>query len=242
MVRQERARNGTLDRMVEHIAFAERWLARAREECAQGNVTRSVLTLLLAEAEVHHARESTSRPPAAHPRRRNVSAAVLPLAVAAALLVGVRLWPQPPVPDMVGATGPVLRFRHPVGRILALVPTTPNAHGSSETSLSRTHRALRPVSVFPASTPPARRVPVLSRVSAPPATGAVARGQKSKSVRKGASTGTRGRAQAARSSSSRPAFRRASNRSAVGTRPLVSQADLIDLVLAAERSLRTGSK
>jgi len=44
--------------ILDHIRHAERWLRRAREDCARGDAHRVVLRLLLAEAEIRRARES----------------------------------------------------------------------------------------------------------------------------------------------------------------------------------------
>ena len=75
--------------MVRHIGFAERWLERAKREVAEGYLARSLLTLLLTEAEVHHAREASFPSPqsAVLPRPSTVPAILGATGLAAALLI-----------------------------------------------------------------------------------------------------------------------------------------------------------
>lgn len=74
--------------IVERIGFAERWLDRARTQIGGGNVARGALTLVLADAEVRHALEVAGLR-SARPRRgaaAAVAAALLLIAAGAALV------------------------------------------------------------------------------------------------------------------------------------------------------------
>src|SRR5688572_28655366 len=75
--------------MIRHIGFAERWLARARAECTRGHVVRGALTLLLAEAEVHHAREAVTPDAPAADMVARTPRCNRSLVAATALMIGV---------------------------------------------------------------------------------------------------------------------------------------------------------
>ena len=195
-------RAGPKERVVRHIGFAERWLFRARQECTEGNLVRGLLTLLLAEAEVQHAREVTLPS----------QAAVLPRPSAVAMVVGatglvvlllLALTGFPSEGELVtGASGgpPVIRFEQPVGSTLALVPAVISSSQQTQPAWLRRARHAAPFEASPAESARA------SRVAARRATPA-----------------KRGVPPLAKTP---------------GTSRLVSDDDLIDLVLAAERSLR----
>lgn len=110
------------EQMLARIGFAERWLTRARHQCAEGNLARSVLTLVLADAEVHHALESVGVAARAPARRSTLMALLLTMAVASVLLLLLR-WPMdagsvPTVP-----APPVVRLSSTSGVLLeAMVP------------------------------------------------------------------------------------------------------------------------
>lgn len=208
-------REGMSQQIVRHIGFAERWLARARQECVQGNVPRSLLTLLLAEAEVHRARllprEGVATAPAATPRAPLLTAAVALVAAGALLLAQGRVAEPASEPSPAPL---ILTLGHQVGRVLALVPLGDDAG---------TDQAAAPsgVRVAPAVPAPVRlpRPPVVvTQRPARPARNPV--GTASPSVRPPARDGG----------------------STEASRPVLTEGDLIDLVLAAERSLRMGGR
>src|SRR2546422_200400 len=58
----------TGDQVVARIGFARRWLDRAKRQCTDGNLPRSVLTLVLTDAELHHALEAAGVPAMAQSR------------------------------------------------------------------------------------------------------------------------------------------------------------------------------
>ncbi|MGH2452613.1 MAG: hypothetical protein ACRDF5_02470 [bacterium] len=186
------------EHLAHHIGFAERWLVRARQEVARGDLGRGLLTLLLAEAEVHHARSGAVALEHAANRPSAVVTILGASALAAALLVGLAAaLPQSDIAAVLPSSAPVMiRFKQPVGSTLALIPMV----------------------VAPA---PAAVISAPSQVSAAP--GAPRRlGPRRPPVR------------SATAAQSAPA---------IGPAPLVlpvllSDGDLIDLVLAAERSLR----
>lgn len=186
--------------LVRQIGFAERWLARAREEVAEGQDARGVLSLLLAEAEVHHARERTL------PVQESVATRPLPLVsilggtlLAGLLLSGLALRiPSPPVarwevPAALSPAPPIIRFKQSVGSTLALIPVVvAPIEQRAPASIRPLETAGRAVGEKrPVVRPAVNRVPVAPAAAAPAAAPV-----------------------------------------------LVSDSELIDLVLAAERSLR----
>jgi len=182
----------TQKNLVRQIGFAERWLVRAKQEVSAGNRARSVLNLLLAEAEVHHARETTAPAREMVLPRPAPLVTVLGIAFLAALLLAVPVLLAPPdFSTEVATTAAVIRFKQQVGSTLALIP------------------------VVAAPAPPA----VQTSPVAPAAPRAVPRPAL--------------RPAAPRLASARPVVI-----IAAPPPPLVSDTDLIDLVLAAERSLR----
>lgn len=111
------------ERMLARIGFAERWLDRARDQCAEGNLARSVLTLVLADAEVHHALEAVGVPARARTRRPTPMALLLPTALAAALLLALR-WPMDSGSVASTPAPPVVRLASTSGALLeAMVPS-----------------------------------------------------------------------------------------------------------------------
>jgi len=197
--------HATEEHLVRHIGFAERWLARAKQEVREGRLARGVLTLLLAEAEVHHARERTFPAREAALPRSPVAMTVLAAAALLALLLGGRSLLPSRVEVATGlAPAPaIVRFRQP-GSMLALVPAvlTPEETAASPAPLAPAPRVVPPRAV-PPKVERTRRSP--TRPAARPA----------------------------------PAPRHAAPATgdAVSS-ALVSDAELIDLVIAAERSLR----
>ncbi len=207
MQSQASEREAAQDHLVRHIGFAERWLARAKQEVTDGRLARGLLTLLLAEAEVHHARERTFPAREAALPRSPVAMTVLGAAVLLALLLGGRslLTPRAEVTTGPGPAPAAVRFRQP-GSMLALVPVvlTPEETAAGE-----------------AVAAPAPRVVTAPRLVAPPPPQRVRRPPTRPAVRPA------------------PSPRPAAPVAGTAAPPaLVSDAELIDLVIAAERSLR----
>ena len=185
--------------LTRQIGFAERWLTRAKQEVSSGNRARGILALLLAEAEVHHARETAAPARAIALPRPAPIATLLAVGLLAGLLLAVPALLAPPdLPTGTETTAAVIRFKHQVGSTLALIPVA--AARGEETAVAA-QPAAKPAAVTRPSRPaPIRRTMVRSTVrrtaSAPRAT-------------------------------------------AIAPPPqLLSESELIDLVLAAERSLR----
>lgn len=184
------------------IGFAERWLHRAKRHCGDGDVTRGLLTLVLAQAEMHYALE-TGGGRVRVPRRVPTPALLAVGAVALAVVAASWLPPAPPMHGVV-ASAPIVKLVAPVGSWLDLVqvPSLPNP-----AALPRAHAG----QVRPAlHQPNASRSVALAVVPASPSAGAVP-------------------APAALTVVPTPSAPPVVHLSAV---------DLIDLVLAADRTLR----
>ena len=196
MEHDESERQFPEEHLARHIGFAERWLARAKQEVTDGQLARSVLTLLLAEAEVHHARERTLPAREAALPRPSIAMTILGTTALMVLLLAGRSLFSPRGEMVTGFTSApaVVKFKQP-GSTLALVPAV----------LTPEQTVAAPAPRAPAPLPRADRV---WRSAARP---------------------------------SRPAAKPRPVSPAV-TAPaapvLVSDGDLIDLVIAAERSLR----
>jgi len=206
--------------LTERITFAENWLDRARREIKEGDLDRGTLTLILAEAEVHRAREvsmtaaapgtAVRTPPPAWRRPAALAATGFLLAVSLAAF-----WPKARVeaPDI--ALLPIVRLSAGTGAMLRLV-TAP------EPAVERTveKRVILRVPV-PVSVTARDDRPALPAIASP---GAAARQGPVPQV-------------AASTTVSAPAGPAAVP--VVAPAPvLLNEADVIDLVLAAERSLR----
>src|SRR2546427_13044079 len=106
----------TGDQVVARIGFAQRWLDRAKRQCTDGNLPRSVLTLVLADAEVHHALEAAGGPARAQTRRMTPAAfLLLGAALVSALLLASR---GPAVSGVVSSPAPTLGAFAPAPREL----------------------------------------------------------------------------------------------------------------------------
>src|SRR3989442_14004356 len=81
------------EQVVARIGFAQRWLDRAKRQCTDGNLPRSVLTLVLADAEVHHALEAAGGPARAQTRRVTPAALMLLGAVLVSAFLLASRWP-----------------------------------------------------------------------------------------------------------------------------------------------------
>ncbi|HEV8339099.1 MAG TPA: hypothetical protein VGR25_05510 [bacterium] len=186
------------DQLSHHIGFAERWLTRAKGEVARGDLGRGQLTLLLAEAEIHHARAAEGAPATA-PRPHPVTMIVGTTLLAAALLSGLAAaLPRSTVTSVLPSSPPMIRFKQPVGSTLALIPMV----AAPQTPTQMLSAPARGPALAGAPRAAPRRSPVRTAVP------------------------------------SRPVSIPAPPLPAAAPLVLVSDGDLIDLVLAAERSLR----
>jgi hypothetical protein len=205
-------------RLTERIGYAENWLGRARQRIEEGEVTHGTLALLLAEAELHRARE-VDLPPSAGPAVRPWAAwaAVGALTLAAAVVVITLMLPHGWAPPDAGQhlAPAVVRLSAGTGQMLHLVtvPEPPVERTVVQSQIVRVRvpvpveirRESPPAVAAPAppapvhAPPPARPVPA-APVAAPPAV-----------------------------SSPVPVPAPAA---------VLSEAEVIDMVLAAERTLR----
>jgi hypothetical protein len=101
----------TDEQMLSRIGFAERWLARAKRQWVEGHRARSVLTLVLANAEVRHAMETAGVSGRARVRRPAAAAVLLLATMVAAVLVLIGRWPVSR--ELVATTPPPLVVRPP---------------------------------------------------------------------------------------------------------------------------------
>ncbi|MGQ0550683.1 MAG: hypothetical protein ACT4PY_13550 [Armatimonadota bacterium] len=211
--------------LTRRITFAEDWLARARQQVEDGEQARGVLTLLLAEAEVHRARElGTGRIDAAPLcTRRTLGPAVAVAAVVTIVVAAARWRPFDPAAWAAAAWTTAA-----AGEVSPHPIVTLSAGHSSLLALVQAPEAIeRTVTIHVP-------VPVTVRVPASPATV-----QRADDRPASMSTSVRPAAAA------QPAPRRSEASAAAAVPPtvsenstLLSEAELIDLVLATERSLR----
>ncbi len=103
------------------IGFAERWLHRAKRHCGDGDVTRGLLTLVLAKAEMHYALETSGMSMKAASRQRMTPALLAVVALAVAVVV-IMSWLEPAPPaHSAAATVHIVKLVTPVGIWLDLV-------------------------------------------------------------------------------------------------------------------------
>ena len=140
------------DGVARHIQHAEEWLRWARSDYRRGDTRAAVLRLLLAEAEIRHARETGTRvaqSPGASSRHRRRGMAVVGAAVALVLAAaayttlrsGGRYGPAAVVPSPAG----VVQLE--TGRFLTLVPALAGAdrdQPAGVAGLREFHIVLRP--------------------------------------------------------------------------------------------------
>lgn len=213
--------------VVARIGFAERWLHRARTQCAEGDVSGGLLTLALADAEVRYALEAGGwRPAARHtvPSRRRRLGGMLAAAVAAVLGV---VWVSLPGPGPTEAGEfdgpPIIRFASTTGTLLSMVsvpPAGPVAQVSAAgVSSPRPVRAATRTGLARSPTPVTLRA---APAATPTGMVRLATGQPSAT----AESSTSGALTALTPAPGAPApF-------------LLSEADLIEVVLAASRALQ----
>ncbi|HEX4841001.1 MAG TPA: hypothetical protein VFV60_02435 [bacterium] len=128
------------EQMLSRIGFAERWLARARGQWTAGHHARSLLTLVLADAELRHAMDTAGarrRKTARHP---TAATGFLLAAVVASALLLIGRWsitprvvatmPPPPVVRPSVLTGAPLATN--AGPVHTVVPGTAARTGSSQ--------------------------------------------------------------------------------------------------------------
>jgi hypothetical protein len=217
--------------LTKRIISAEDWLDRARREIEDGDLDRGALTLILAEAEVHLAREVSMAAPAspAHRKARfglagaalGIVAAVLGVVIMAA--VGQRF--GAPMAARDEAPLAVVRLPDGTGEILRMVVAPEPA---VERTVEKRVIMRVPVPVVAANREALPASPAVVPVSAAPQVVLVPH-------------------PAAPAPAPAPAV--APVAPAAATAPVVApapallnEADVIDLVLAAERSLRRPSK
>ncbi len=193
--------------VVTRIGFAERWLHRARRHYGDGDATRGLLSVVLADAEMRYALESRGMNLKASPRRLWIPALLLAgtLAVLAAVTTDWLL--PPPAASGAAAAPPIFRLTSPVGMWLNLVQTasTANIAPRSQVRHDAVRRSVvRAATVRPAPSPVVQPAPSMSATVAPTA------------------------------SPSQPAPVMV----AVPPPAVLSTADLIDLAISADRTLR----
>lgn len=105
------------DQMLSRIDFAEGWLTRARRQWTAGDRTRSLLTLVLADAELRHALETADGRVHVKARRPGWAQWALVAALAVCALLFVGRWFA--APDAVATTPPVQSVHLP------LLPSNP---------------------------------------------------------------------------------------------------------------------
>ena len=213
----------------ERITNAEDWLARARRQLEQGETARGTLTLLLAEAEVHHAREIGMGAASVRAPLRRVHAAIGMLTVMA---LAAAIWASGIQPTTVpqstadASSTTIVTLSDGHGSLLELVQASTVAAAKIDENQGlpvkvrvvrvpvrsiMTLPVLSPAPVLVTSRPPigAEPEPIIAAPPVPP---------------------------------SPPADAPASVAAQPGSPPVVSDANLIDLVLAAERSLRRANQ
>lgn len=211
--------------VVDRIGFAERWLDRAKQQCQDGDVSRGLLTLFLANAEMTHTLR-TARP-VVPPQRQGYLASTF--AVAAALaLAGVVLagWrASVPTPAATAAGPAIVTLGGRVGSLLDFDEAAPLQRIASALSVQEKFQS-KSVRRHAGG---ARRVErSLPRARPAPATHSGAVPKSAIMMPPTASPATR-----AVAPSSSPA------EAAAGA---PSDVELISLVLTAERTLRTQSR
>jgi len=197
--------------LTERISFAEGWLARARQQVEAGHHERGKLTLVLAAAEVRLAREAGG--PNARPRPKGRAPSGW-IAAATATLCAVTLIflviprADGPMDAQADAAPPVVVLSGGAGAMLDLVTAPPPA---AEKTVTRTIIVRVPV---PATEGAARQAAPAAAADRPAA----------RHVPASQSPPPPAPIVAAAPAAPQPA--------------LLSEADVIELVLAAERSLR----
>ncbi len=122
------------DSILRHIRHAEEWLRWARGDCRRGDLRSALLRLLLAEAEIRHARETAPAParPSGGPGTSRARLAALGAAAAVTIAAAGYAVSSMPFAHPAGAPA-VARVQEPLGvvqletgRFLTLVPSPPS--------------------------------------------------------------------------------------------------------------------
>ncbi|HEX4841074.1 MAG TPA: hypothetical protein VFV60_02805 [bacterium] len=156
--------------VVTRIGFAERWLHRAKCHYGDGDATRGLLSVVLADAEMRYALESGGMNLKASPRRLWIPALLLAgtLAVLAAVTTD---WLLPPPAASGAAADPhIFRLTSPVGMWLTLVQTASPVNIAPRSQVRRDavrRSAVRAATVRPAPSPAVGAVPSVSYNVAP---------------------------------------------------------------------------
>ena len=227
--------------LTERIAFAEEWLDQAKRQLADGNVANGSLHMILAEAELQRAREvnagSVSPDPLPAPSTfwsvlstrgvARASAGVLAVAGFAAAL----LWHMPVVREAAPAdtSWPVVVLSEQTGDMLRLVGT-PSAPEPLIVERTVERTIVKPMIV---RVPAASQVRLAAAAAAPPIAPVAAGPRAARAP---------GPVVVAPQPAHAPATQSTTASEAPPAAPVISDADVIDLVLAAERSLRQPAK
>lgn len=226
---------------IDRIAHAADWLVRARQRVEDGDPARGLLALLLAQAEVRRATDA-GLAGLVPPRRVDRGALLLATSVAAVLAASVLVLaaglaqtagPPPEVPL------PMVRLPQPAGAMLQIVQAEPPAPERAVPGL-----AVRPVPEGAVPRFAVRPAPVprlAASAAAPVATGprvGAAPGASVAPVAVRAAPAASSAPVGAAPTTALPAGAPGAAVAAPPPPPVLSEADLIDLVLAAERSLR----
>lgn len=110
--------------VIARIDFAERWLNRAKRQCEDGDVSRGLLTLVLASAEMSHALRM-AEPTGALRRRRVVPAIALGTAAALSFAAFASWQGAPPAPASSATAPAIITFSSRVGALLEPVQVPP---------------------------------------------------------------------------------------------------------------------
>lgn len=117
---------GTHDQQViKRIGFAERWLDRAKRQYQDGDVPRGLLTLVLASAEMTHAIRLAH--PAISTRRRWAVPVAVAAAATAIVILAFAGWPLGmPAPASSAPAPIVVTLSNRIGTLLELVEAPPD--------------------------------------------------------------------------------------------------------------------
>jgi hypothetical protein len=212
--------------VIERIEFAERWLDRARRQCEGGDVPQGLLTLFLANAEMTHTLRIAHE---AAPSRRRWFVRGFAVAAACSLaLVALGTWQvRFPTPVSSAEAPVIVTFNHRTGALLDLVETSPSQMSivveEKDVTPEIRHARLRT-----AVRPPLGRKRSVRAIASRPAVHAQAV-RKSEIAPPPAQIVSRAVAPSVPSEQTAAA-------------PIPSDAELINLVLTAERTLRTQSR
>jgi hypothetical protein len=215
--------------LTERIVFAEDWLDRARRQLQQGEVAGGALAMLLAEAELCRARETGLRVPTVPPQTGARSwrswAGFAALACGGILLAFVLAAVSPPQPGgLAQPVAPALRLAPGTGELLRMV-TVP------EPAIERTIVRSRVIRIpVPPPAPGPRGATPASAASAPatPASAAAPPLPERRSPPVAPAPAPQAASAVIPVLATPPAPAAA----------VLSEAEVIDMVLAAERSLR----